>query len=108
MIAVAPGTKVYLACRPTSMRKGFDGLAAEVASVLGKDPYSGQVFIFRSKRGHFPSFSIRFAARDGRVPVASVLRNGAAGCAFPSRQASQACHHRPASRLFTRSAAVDV
>ncbi len=53
MIAVAPGTKVYLACRPTSMRKGFDGLAAEVASVLGQDPYSGHVFIFRAKRGDY-------------------------------------------------------
>ena len=28
MIQVAAGTKVYLACRPVSMRYGFDGLAA--------------------------------------------------------------------------------
>ncbi len=34
MIAVAPGTRVYLACRPVSMRYGFDGLAAQVAHVL--------------------------------------------------------------------------
>ena len=27
MIQVMPGTKVYLACRPVSMRYGFDGLA---------------------------------------------------------------------------------
>ena len=25
MIQVMPGTKVYLACRPVSMRYGFDG-----------------------------------------------------------------------------------
>jgi hypothetical protein len=30
MIQVMPGTKVYLACRPVSMRYGFDGLAAQV------------------------------------------------------------------------------
>ena len=35
MIQVAAGTKVYLACRPVSMRYGFDGLAAQVGSVLG-------------------------------------------------------------------------
>ena len=34
MIQVMPGTKVYLACRPVSMRYGFDGLAAQVKQVL--------------------------------------------------------------------------
>ncbi|WP_306770252.1 IS66 family insertion sequence element accessory protein TnpB [Mycobacterium sp. KBS0706] len=34
MITVTPGTKVYLCCRPTDMRRGFDGLAADVAAVL--------------------------------------------------------------------------
>ena len=53
MIQVAPGTKVYLAIRPVSMRHGFDGLAAQVANVLAADPYSGHVFIFRGKRGDY-------------------------------------------------------
>ena len=53
MIQVAPGTKVYLAIRPVSMRYGFDGLAAQVANVLAADPYSGHVFIFRGKRGDY-------------------------------------------------------
>jgi transposase len=53
MIQVAPGTKVYLACRPVSMRYGFDGLAAQVAQVLAADPYSGQLFLFRSKRADY-------------------------------------------------------
>ncbi len=45
---VAPGTKVYLACRPTSIRKGFDGSsAAEVAFGAGAGP------IFRP-RLHLP------------------------------------------------------
>lgn len=38
MIQVAPGTKVYLATRPVSMRYGFDGLAARIANVLQADP----------------------------------------------------------------------
>jgi transposase len=53
MIQVAPGTKVYLCCKPVSMRKGFDGLSAEVASVLRFDPFSGHLFIFRGKRGDY-------------------------------------------------------
>ena len=50
MIQVAPGTKVHLACRPVSMRYGFDGLCAKVAAVLALDPFSGHLFCFRSKR----------------------------------------------------------
>ena len=53
MIPVAPGTKVYLACRPVSMRYGFDGLAAQVAHVLHADPFSGHLFLFRSKRADY-------------------------------------------------------
>ena len=50
MISVAPGTKVYLACQPVSMRLGFDGLAARVSQLLLADPFSGHLFLFRAKR----------------------------------------------------------
>lgn len=53
MIPVAPGTKVYLACQPVSMRLGFDGLAACVSQVLHADPFSGHLFLFRSKRADY-------------------------------------------------------
>jgi transposase len=53
VIQVAPGTKVYLACRPVSMRYGFDGLAAQVANVLAADPFCGHVFVFRSKKADY-------------------------------------------------------
>ena len=55
MIAVAPGTKVHLACRPVSMRYGFDGLAAQVAHVLGADPFSGHLFLFRRALDFLPA-----------------------------------------------------
>ena len=32
---------------------GFDGLAAKAQQIIGADPFSGHVFIFRSKRGHY-------------------------------------------------------
>ena len=53
MIQAAPGTKVYLACRPVSMRYGFDGLAAQVQQVLGADPFSGHLFLFRAKKADY-------------------------------------------------------
>jgi len=35
------------------MRYGFDGLAARVADVLHADPFSGHLFLFRSKRADY-------------------------------------------------------
>src|SRR4051794_41599705 len=35
------------------MRYGFDGLAAQVSQVLGADPFSGHLFLFRSKRADY-------------------------------------------------------
>ena len=49
-LSVAAGTRIYLALEPTDMRKGFDGLAAQVSHVLRRDPFSGQLFLFRGKR----------------------------------------------------------
>jgi transposase len=51
MFGPPPGTRVYLACGVTDMRKGFDGLAAQVQMVLAQDPYSGALFLFRGRRG---------------------------------------------------------
>ena len=33
------------------MRRGFDGLARQVQHVLGQDPFSGHLFVFRGRRG---------------------------------------------------------
>src|SRR5260370_41675269 len=51
MIGVPAGTRVWLAAGVTDMRKGFDSLAAQAQTVLGKDPFSGHVFCFRGRRG---------------------------------------------------------
>jgi transposase len=53
MIGLPAGTKVFLACQPIDLRAGLDGLAAKVQQIIGADPFSGHVFIFRSKRGHY-------------------------------------------------------
>jgi transposase len=41
---------VLLAARPVDFRKGSHGLAALAAEVLGEDPFSGVVMVFRAKR----------------------------------------------------------
>jgi transposase len=53
VISLAPGTKVFLACHPVDLRNGFDGLAAKVQQMIGADPFSGQLFLFRGKRGDY-------------------------------------------------------
>jgi transposase len=53
MLALAPGTQVFLASQPVDMRKGFDGLAAFAQQVLDLDPFGGQLFLFRSKRADY-------------------------------------------------------
>jgi transposase len=46
-----PGVRVWLAAGATDMRRGFDGLARQVQEALGQDPFSGQLFVFRGRRG---------------------------------------------------------
>jgi len=50
-LAFPPSTKIYLSLAPCDMRKGFDGLSAQVRNILQLDPLSGAVFLFRGKRG---------------------------------------------------------
>ena len=50
MLTVSSGIRVLVATRPVDFRKGCDGLAALVCEALGQDPFSGTIFVFRSKR----------------------------------------------------------
>lgn len=51
MIGLPAGTRVWIACGLTDLRNGFDGLAALVQTQLAEDPFSGQLFVFRGRRG---------------------------------------------------------
>jgi transposase len=48
--SVPAGLRVLVATRPVDFRRGADGLAATVQSILQQDRFSGTVFVFRSKR----------------------------------------------------------
>src|SRR6201985_1435766 len=50
MISASAGVKVMVATKPVDFRKGADGLAALVREQLRHDPFSGTIFVFRSKR----------------------------------------------------------
>jgi transposase len=41
---------VFIATRPVDFRKQMDGLGALVKETLGADPFSGAIYVFRSKR----------------------------------------------------------
>ena len=47
----AQATRIWLAAEATDMRCGFDRLAERVRAVIGQDPLSGHLFVFRSRRG---------------------------------------------------------
>ena len=50
MIGPSGAVCVMMATRPVDFRKGMDGLAALVREAMGADPFSGTVYVFRSKR----------------------------------------------------------
>ena len=50
MITIPAGARVLLATQPVDFRKGAHGLAALASVVLGENPFSGVVVVFRSKR----------------------------------------------------------
>jgi transposase len=51
MISLPSHTKIWIAAGVTDLRRGFTGLSALVQTKLEQNPLSGQVFIFRGRRG---------------------------------------------------------
>lgn len=51
MLTLGTTSHIYLAVEPTGGRKGIDGLAGVVAAALGRDPTSGDRFVFLNRRG---------------------------------------------------------
>jgi transposase len=51
MIGPPGNTQIWIAAGVTDLRRGFTGLSALVQSKLEKSAMSGQVFIFRGRRG---------------------------------------------------------
>ena len=52
MIPVPSGVRVWLATGVTDMRRGMNGLTLQIQEALGRDPYAGDLFVFRGRRGN--------------------------------------------------------
>jgi transposase len=62
MIQITPQMRVLAAIEPIDGRKGIDALMRLCQDKLAEDPFSGCVFIFRSRRGT----AIRLLSYDGQ------------------------------------------
>ena len=51
MIPVPSGVRVWLAVGRTDMRRGMNSLALQVQEKIGRDPFAGDLFVFRGARG---------------------------------------------------------
>lgn len=54
MIPISSGVRVWIASGHCDMRKGMQGLALLVQEGLGRDPFKGDVFVFRGRSGQLP------------------------------------------------------
>ena len=50
MLSPPSSLRVFVAAGVTDLRKSFDGLSCATRSVLGRDPTSGEVFLFCNRR----------------------------------------------------------
>jgi transposase len=62
LIQIAPQIRILVAVEPIDARKGIDSLAQLCREKLSADPFSGWLFIFRSRRGT----SIKLLTFDGQ------------------------------------------
>jgi transposase len=62
MIQITPQMRVLVAIEPVDGRKGIDSLARLCQDKLAEDPFSGCVFVFRSRSGT----AIRLLTYDGQ------------------------------------------
>jgi transposase len=51
MLTLGLTGRIYVCAEPVDGRKSFDGLAAVVTSHLARDPLSGDLFVFKNRRG---------------------------------------------------------
>ena len=108
MIPVASSVRIWLATGHTDMRRGMPGLALLVQEGFGRDPFAGDVFVFRGRSGKRTTFCIQFASLDGRLSMAPAYGTDAAGLATSARQGLDVHLHGRAPRIVPRAAKLDV
>ena len=49
MLSLSPATRIFVALGPVDMRMSFNGLYAQVLTVMQQQPLSGHIFLFTNK-----------------------------------------------------------
>jgi transposase len=62
MIQITPQMRIWVAVEAVDFRKGIDGLARICREQLNVDPFSGGLFVFRSRSGT----GVKILVYDGR------------------------------------------
>ena len=74
MISLPAGTRIWIVAGVTDMRRGFVGLSGMVQTALQENPFSGQVYIFRGRRGDL--IKVLWFDDDGLCLFAKGLERG--------------------------------
>jgi transposase len=85
MLTLGLTGRIYVCVEPQDGRKSFDGLAAVVTSCLGRDPLSGDLFVFRNRKGD--RLKILAWQGDGFALYLRRLEKGTFG--FPSADSAE-------------------
>jgi transposase len=62
MIQATPQMRILVCVQPADFRKGIDGLCRVCREALGRDPFSGSMFVFRNRR----ATAIKILVYDGQ------------------------------------------
>ena len=62
MLQLTPHMKIYVCCQPIDFRKGIDSLVGVCRALLGKDPFSGALFLFKNRS----ATSLKILVYDGQ------------------------------------------
>jgi transposase len=90
--------RILVATRPVDFRKGHDGLAALVQSVLKEDPFTGTVFVFRPRRAD----RLKILFWDGTGLVTAYKRLEDSNFVWPAiRDGAMTLNHAQFEALFS-------
>ncbi len=101
MVQLTPQSRILLATEPVDFRKGIDSLAAVCRKVLGEQPLSGAIFVFRNRA----ATAIKLLFYDGQgfwfefIPIKSsvAMGSGAPGSYAGHSRVPSPDHERPPS-----------
>ena len=90
MLSISPATRIFVALTAVDMRRSFNGLYAQVQTVLGQDPLTGHLFVFANRLRN--RLKILYFDGSGLWVCAKRLEKGTFG--WPSGEGAS-CSLRP-------------